>query len=165
MSHHVKTELCRNAAQMKFFAIFSTNVTNWITCSVFIANLQRIALSHIRNTFANIFETNRFRFDKQYVYYRNFESRNDLTMEKSRNDLTQSCVARCSNEVLRPFLNETKWITCSVFIANLQRIAVLHIRYTFANIFQTFHFCFDKQYIYCRNFETHNVLIIESQIY
>jgi len=38
-------------------------------------------LSHIRNTFANIFQTNRFRFDKQYVYYRNFESRNDLTLE------------------------------------------------------------------------------------
>jgi len=76
-----ENRVVQHADQMKFFAIFSTNVTNWITCCIFIANLQRIVLLHIRNTFANIFQTNRFRFDKQYVYYRNFESRNDLTLE------------------------------------------------------------------------------------
>jgi len=48
----------QHAAQAKFFAIFSTNVTKWITCSVFIANLQRIASLHIRHTFPNIFQTN-----------------------------------------------------------------------------------------------------------
>jgi len=46
-----------------------------------------------------------------------------------------------------------------LFLGIFKKLHCLNIRNTFENIFKNYRCRFDKQYIYCRYFDTHNDMI------